>query len=96
MKGIWKSGLEQHIKDNAVYFIKNDLYSRNIYKGKKVRGNFAKVYGKLDDWNKARQYEKTRVKRANKAHLRAWIAKGDWDAEIKTTYGTKSVDWLVS
>ena len=112
MKGFWKSNLSgydtksnkrksqnwnQYIDDNAVYNVKNDKYKNEsgricYFKGKVV----SNPYGRLDNWNKKRQFVSNCVDRRVRARFREYVAEGNWEKEIKDTYGTKSIEYLVS
>ena len=89
----------QVFSDNSAYNIKHKKYNvigDEFYYFKGERVPYDIVFGRLGDLNKKRQFETNIVDRKTRARVREYIAKGDWETEIKDVYGSKSVDWLVS
>jgi len=61
--------------------------------GKPLSNNFWHEFG---FWStKARKYAQKKAHRMDRANVRAYIAKGDWDATIKTHATSKSIAWEV-
>ncbi len=92
----------KYYADNSVYNIKNNKYedsheySYGAYYFKSDRVPDSVVFGKLDDHNKARQFERNYTDRRTRMNFRTYVARGNWDRDMKVPYGTKSVDYLVS
>jgi len=93
-----KQNFNQFVSDNSLYNIRNDKYYEedSVYYLFNKAINDAIVFGKLDDWNKARQFESNLVDRKTRRRVKEYVINADWDSEIKEVYGAKSIDYLVS
>lgn len=79
-------------KANKVF---NSLYRCNLTKKEFFLGK--PLLKKDINWDdgKRRGYYQKEAHSKDRASLRDWISKGDWDSEIKTHADSKSIDWSV-
>ena len=88
----------QFYMDNSLHYVKNDKHevlSNEVYLINSDRVPYGTRFGKLDDWNKARQFERNQADRRWRASVRSYVTKGNWEDDVRSPYGVRSVDYLV-
>ncbi len=101
MQGLWKSSSRKYILKDKARFVRK--HYREMYQKEILYQSVTAIYCELFVQKaipRTKMYEGYKemqniIEKKQRASLRNWLAKKDWESQPKEVYGTKSILWLI-